>query len=1407
MLTIGELVALDEQAQFRNDVQLDAVDDPVKNMALLKSYLFTGSAPNIEVGGMRSMSSIDLLDQIVQAFLSDRLENRLVAIANYGHGKSHLALALANYFSKPFDSLENQTLLAKIDSAVSDQAKALRYRKFKESKGEFLVVRLRGDATKNLHEQVIAGIERAIDEHPAIAGKRPNFWYASAETFLENLSGNDRSKADSYLEQYNIDVPQLLRQVEQRQDVYHICVNLSKHLYQVPLNFGGETGLKQIINWTVQTCCNDDGPISGLLILFDEFSFYVERYGQRGAAAELQDLLNGVDDHQGKVVFLAFAQGDPVTVASNLVLQGTVRESLIKALTRLPKKFALHSLMESVIDAYLKQNDTAWKILQQEPRARGSIYQATDITMELFKARYDRSLRWSFEKFQETIAKGCFPLHPITTALLCNLRLPAVGDIAVPRTVLGFVLEQLGQRKEELAVVDGRINWVLPVYLIDYFEPRLRGEQYVAYKNALRRLNPEAPPEYEAVLKGLLLQELAELKPRGEEQVLFLAHCAGISDKQTIQTLKALVESRCIRYDPVRKVNLFIASDESPEALDTLISEKLVDLVFDENAAAEMVKDIATIDGISFGQISVGVSWGESSDWAAKETLIPARMVSSERLRNLVDLYATRFREVSSGDRGCVVWIWASTEEELTELRSSLTDKIDTAFDCDAPIPLVCILPVTQTPELLDGYQRLCALKKFTQDERQRVGQKTYEDELTSTLVSIVQAFQLLRGEEGNYLDLPRAASVFGVPLAYRATTGALSKPSVRKMLESTYSLAYRNAPPAFFTQYKLSNVRLKNATKQVASLLLENLPETLRTGIRADNVAGDLCTRFLQKEWGMLTADYRIREPDNQAVRRAWEFLDASFPPGCTEIRVGEVIVALLNPPHGYDHNTVTLLFCGWVGFNSQDLQVSIHGRLSNRTILAESLRTGPKEFINEICIQRPLSLARRDAGQIVNEVRSILEQVQRQKFTQDQASKAIATLEEFSNDARNNAEIRELAANGVATLRDGLKLAEEYDQQVATIIRSLNNTELRGLIALLGQISKLPHSSLVFSTAQSPVEVRTAILDRLTIVVEMDCANYEKLQRLTQLDNNISQLRTRRDIVEKAGIAPLVQRFDKAIETVQTKAEQLKAYEQEETVRVEIRGMDTAGQLSKLMSFRRRLEEITGLSDETMRLRNQRLQTILEEIRTLEEEASAWTNKLDNITELAPLQREFRNLMQIANRYADTPFTATIALVEQRIQMMQTYLYELGTIQSSINGNIRTQKDSDRMVQQLVELRNRYASNLTQSQLQKVDEVVTQVQDVTHRKIQNALTWLNERQNEYQTSRDLLALKKRLEAAPDFLPKEAHSQLDSLKYDVQHKIDADIATSIEQKFLEIADIEQRRKCIQRLESLLQAT
>ena len=121
---------------------------------------------------------------------------------------------------------------------------------------------------------------------------------------------------------------------------------------------------------------------------------------------------------------------------------------------------------------------------------------------------------------------------------------------------------------------------------------------------------------------------------------------------------------------------------------------------------------------------------GRKQRLGARETLLPAKFATEEKLQSLVKPFEPLMREISSGDRGCVVWLWANSQEELTGLRANLTAELDKAMASDTPIPVVFVVPTDPNPELLDAYQRYVALDEFSTDERQRVGQKTYEHEV-----------------------------------------------------------------------------------------------------------------------------------------------------------------------------------------------------------------------------------------------------------------------------------------------------------------------------------------------------------------------------------------------------------------------------------------------------------------------------------------------------------------------------------------------------------------------------------------------------------------------------------------------------------------------------------------------------
>jgi hypothetical protein len=1405
MLTIGELVTLDEEAEFRNDVQLDAYDHAERNLSLLRSYLFTGSAPSDAGAAVRSISSVGVLDQIRQAFLNEKLDNRLAVIANYGHGKSHLALALANYFGKPVDSKEVQLLFTKIDNAVNDPARASGYHDFKRSRGEFLVVRLRGDMPRTLHEQFMAGLEKALSEHTATVGQRPQFWHSVAERFLSGLTGNARERADAFLEQYSTEVSLLLREVQQRHDVYDICVRLFTHLYGVPPNFGGETSLKEVINWAANTFCGVDKPLGGMLILFDEFSAYINKYAQRNATGELQDLLNGVDDQRGKVVFLAFAQHDPLTVAEQVHLPGQSRESLKRELTRLTRKFALYSLMESVIDAYLKQSDDAWQRFTAEAKVKGHLYQATDFTHELFKARYDRELHWTIEKFQEAVTKGCFPLHPLTTALLCNLRFNTAEDIGVPRTVLGFVMEQLNRRQHLPAVEMNRINWVLPVTLVDYFGARLHGDHYTAYKNAARLLDLAAPAHYEQVLKTLLLQEVANIRVRGERQVELLAQCVGLTEDETKQALKSLSESRCIRYDPINRVNSFWALSTNPDELEKILAGKLADLPFDEAALKKLESLLKTELQGGFGAINIRVAWGDASDWAAYETITTLEHLSNEYFLNLAQRYEAAVTGLVEGRRGCLVWLVARNEDEVAWYRQQVTALMDKALPGDAPMPVVCMLPSEPHPEIIEAFQRIRGLEKFSQNEREAVGTEFYTDEIAKAKVALLRACSRLRGEAGNCLDVPRPTGAYAVPVAYRARI--VRSASITGVLTECYKLAYRFVPPEFFTQYKANKTSLRDAVKLIAGLLLQNSPRSLRDGVRTNPVARDLCEKFLIQRWGLINSDYRIQEPNSMAIQHVWEHLDTVCPPGSQETAVDELLMPLFNPPFGYDYNTATLVFCAWFGFNHHDLQVSTFGRRINRERLGDWLSKGPKDFINELCCNQMVALARRDPGEIVQEVKVILEKIKAGSFTQAEAESAIAKLEEVGRDERNSVELRDKVQAGAMSLREALAEAKNYDQQANKLIQAIKaENNLRTLLDIQRKIASLPRTSLVSANAPTPVQLREQVQGRLAEVVEIDCERLEKLERLTQFENNQGQLSARKKMVQDAGYSPLVERFDVALRKLEEKRIALEKENQEEAIRVEIQGMDENARLKSLYNYRTRLEAVNGYSAKTMDLRNARLQRISKAIEQLESQVDTWQTQIETVASVKALDGLRDALLRQADRYQETVYAPKLEAAQKRMNDLREFLGELEEIRKAIQSNaFASPAEAERQLQTLAALAEKFGAIAAPKQRAMVEELQQTIAQHVQEKRSQALEWLRRLEEEHRTSQSPVRIKEKLAHPPAFLPAEARSDLQRLSEQVQMRIDQDAVARIELEFRQIVDRKQREECLRRLELVMQ--
>ncbi len=418
---IEEVVTCSSNAEFRNDVQIRQFWSS-NNLDLAQDYIFTRAA------SAGRHSSVQLLRILCEAFMPGASPNRFVFIATYGHGKSHFGVATANFFGKSADTPEFKGVLARIRHAVHEEATIGFFQAFKRNNPRHLILILPGDEPSDLQTKFFRAVNAAIEN----SGEEITlpFWYAEAGKFVEGITADSelRKRADQFLTGHGIDTGVLLDRIRSQQaSTYEITRALCLELHHLNPDFGSGIGLKEAIEWLANNLVGTGKLFSGILILFDEFNAFVRDYAlkyQHRPGAPLQDLLNGVETTRGKVTFAALAQRDPELIAKSLIGNGDSLRTLITELNRLPKpqQYQLHSSLEEVLAAYLKQNAANWKRLFSIPQFLGAFGHASDLCYDIFQQRYQDTLQWGLERFQEVVAQGCFPLHPSTTALLSSVE-------------------------------------------------------------------------------------------------------------------------------------------------------------------------------------------------------------------------------------------------------------------------------------------------------------------------------------------------------------------------------------------------------------------------------------------------------------------------------------------------------------------------------------------------------------------------------------------------------------------------------------------------------------------------------------------------------------------------------------------------------------------------------------------------------------------------------------------------------------------------------------------------------------------------------------------------------------------------------------------------------------------------
>lgn len=1393
-MLIEELVSMDLQGDFRSDVQLSDYENPALNKELLRKYIFTTQAPATVGAGQRNLAAKDVLDMLKTALTVERYDNRIVLTANYGRGKSHLALALANFFAKPIASDEVDIVLSRLQQALNNSSQWAGYRDFKQSKGEFLVVRLQGDAISDLQEGFVRALEQALIEHESTRGIEIPFWYHNAEQWLNGLRGENRQTAEAFLAAQNTDLPSLLAGLR-RQGAYEQVRELAKYVTGVYPDFGREISLEDLVIWAVDEVCRPN-KLGGLLVLFDEFSLFLQKYVASRSAGKLQELLNGVSKRQGKSVFLAFSQQDVDTVA-DAYSQGHRREDVKKELERLPKdkRASLYSLMEGVLAAYLRQDENNWQIWR--PQIRGWLTQVRTIVYEHFGKRYSTDLRWNPEAFEERVAKGCFPLHPLTTAILSAHNFEA-GAGENPRTALEFVRRAWEDVRGQPAQTDGKPNFVYPIALVDFFGEQLSKKWYAAYWSAVETAPRVLSDDERNLLQALFVQQAVNLKAKAGAQIALLTHISGLEDRAIKKGIKDLGALKVVYSDDLNKVTSLYPATTRPQEVEELI-QKAVEATPIDRALMEKIASGLPTPGIS-------VNFGHASDWAPTQIVLTTAMFNTEKLRNLLQPYRLGMNGIEEGPRGLVVWLAAQSEDERSQVRQAAQGILDEVVAANNhPLPVVIMLPKLAVPHLIEATRRLMAMEKLSNPDREKIGSVMYEQEHRLAQNGFRQALDDLVGDRANPGDIQRNLVEYVLPGPYRASIQALRNSSLKSVLFECYRQAYAHRVE-FYSQFSVGGKGPNNLRKAVQNVALWLFSDTAGNSIKnlgSKDIQYQLSTLYLTQKWGLLSPGaYAIQRPTSLDLQQAWDLLESTYQPGCSDVAVRPVLLALLNPAYGHDYNTLVLLLAAWIGFHQHEIRLALGGKVVTTSQLKRVFddSKSPQDFLNLICTITPLAISRSRSDELFAQASAIVKKIrQGGRFAIVEAEEAVANLEGLLANPRLPESTRENIAREKPRLENALRQAQEYDATVSAWFVTFESGGFNEILKLQKSVGSLPQISFVDAAQPSLAEVQKQWDSAIQRALQEFCSRYGRLTDLSDYKAHERELKSARKALEQyPALASLV---DDTLERLDQRYAELQRLEGEKTTIARIETMRPSAALHDLYEYRSELASLTDLSPQTSRLRDQKSAQIENSIQQYELIAEMLPQAIERASTREVVRQHRDKLLGNLEQVRDTPLHAPLLEAQERIQHLLDFFEDLKALDRLPRS---VPADLDTLEARVIEIENEHNAWLSATQRSLLDSKKEEILDVRRRKIIDARRWLDNVAWRQASGENPGTLLRDVESPHDFLDGDGLDRLAEIKQTLQRQLEDDLVALIEAKFREIRDAETRRRCLMQLQQLM---
>lgn len=395
----------------------------------------------------------DLLDRIVGVTGESESENPFsLAIAGYGSGKSHFAVALTQLLRHPHSEL-SERIIANLELADGLIAKRAKHAVSNIEKPAFVVV-LDGTGNFNLGNALSRAVYRSLKEEAIDDGvlRELSPRFEDAANFVNrNYSVRSNEFAEHFGLQTQANIIASLRERDEQTFALVDEIYLVANGAHIPLE--GRESAQDLISVFCESYCGVNGPFSRLVIVFDEFGRFLEYVAERPALAgdsALQQIFQGVQDNAGCAHFVGFIQYELKAYLARLGSRDAMH--IQKYITRfdVAKKYYLSSNLETII-AHLLDKSGLVKLEAAFDRQLAQSRKLHVLMAALLPGLKQLPVWSDPVEFERVIVQGCWPLHPLATWFLTRQQ-----DIVQSRSAITFVKNAIGAYAGQDALVDER---------------------------------------------------------------------------------------------------------------------------------------------------------------------------------------------------------------------------------------------------------------------------------------------------------------------------------------------------------------------------------------------------------------------------------------------------------------------------------------------------------------------------------------------------------------------------------------------------------------------------------------------------------------------------------------------------------------------------------------------------------------------------------------------------------------------------------------------------------------------------------------------------------------------------------------------------------------------------------------